>query len=176
MPEPLVHFIIPFFLLLVVGINIKRAALLSSLALLPDFDILFHIHRSFSHSIFFILLITIPVTVVIKKYYKEHFNDAIIATLVILSHLFMDSFDNYTPVLWPLFNESIRIVTELTINMNNVTDLNFNFNIDFKPIVFYQTKNMDAPIFSSMGFAVSVMLLAGMALKHILIKPPSSRP
>lgn len=176
MPEPLIHFIIPFFLLLIIGINIKRAALLSSLALLPDFDVLFHIHRSFSHSIFFVLLITVPAMIITKKFHKEHFNDSIIATLVILSHLFMDSFDNYTPVLWPLFNESIRIVTELTINMNNVTDLNFNFNIYFKPIVFYQTTNMDAPIFSSMGFAVSVLLLAGMVLKYLSIKPPSFRP
>ncbi|MDF2955088.1 MAG: hypothetical protein OD815_000704 [Candidatus Alkanophagales archaeon MCA70_species_2] len=47
MPEPLVHFIIPFFVLLSVGVKPKRAA---ALAILPDFDVFIHTHRTFSHS------------------------------------------------------------------------------------------------------------------------------
>ncbi|HEX59764.1 MAG TPA: hypothetical protein ENF26_06430, partial [Methanomicrobia archaeon] len=40
MPEPLVHFIIPFFVLVSVGVKPKRAAALAALAILPDFDVL----------------------------------------------------------------------------------------------------------------------------------------
>lgn len=176
MPEPLIHFIIPFFLLVTSGLGTKKAALISSLAVLPDFDVLFHIHRSFSHSIVFILLFAVPAVIVTKKFYKEQYGLSIIAVLVILSHPFMDAFTFYTPVFWPLFNKSIHIVTELTTNMNNVMDLNLKLNIYFEPIVFRQTTNMDAPIFSSIGVAVSLVLLAGMILKHYSLKPPSSRP
>lgn len=176
MPEPLIHFIIPFFLLATSGFGAKKAALISSLAILPDFDVLFHIHRSFSHSIVFILLFAVPAVIVTKKFYKEQYSLSIIAVLVILSHPFMDAFTFYTPVFWPLFNKSIYIVAELTTNMNNIMDLNFNFNVYFKPVVFYQTTNLDAPIFSSMGFAVSLVLLTGMVLKHLTLKPPSSPP
>jgi membrane-bound metal-dependent hydrolase YbcI (DUF457 family) len=174
MPEPLIHFIIPFFLLATSGIAIKKAALISSFAILPDLDVLFHIHRSFSHSIFFILLFTFPAIMIAKKFYLDRFRDTMIATLVILSHPFMDAFTFYTPVFWPFFNKSIYIVTELTTNMNNIMDLNFNFNVYFKPVVFYQTMNLNAPIFSSMGVAVSFVLLTGMVLKHLSLKPPAS--
>lgn len=176
MPEPLIHFIIPFFLLLTSGLNVKKAALFSTLAVLPDLDVLFHIHRSFSHSVIFILLLSIPAAMIIKKFYKEKFYDSIIATLVILSHPFMDAFTYYTPAFWPLFNKSIYIITELKTNMNDVLDFNLNMGIYFKPIVFYKTTSVDAPIFSSTGVAISLVLLIGLALKYYSIKPPSSRP
>lgn len=176
MPEPLIHFIIPFFLLIMFGLSMRKAILISLLAVMPDFDVLFHIHRSFSHSIFFILLFSLPAIIITKKFYKERYSDSIIATLVILSHPFMDTFTYYTPVFWPLFNKSVYIVAELKTNMNSVMDLNLNLNVYFKPVVFYQTINMDAPIFSSVGVAVSLVLLIGMVLKHYSVKKPSSPP
>lgn len=84
MPEPLIHFVIPFFLLMMFGLGIKKAALISLLAVLPDLDVLFHIHRSFSHSIIFILLFSLPAIIIAKRFYKERYCDSIIATLVIL--------------------------------------------------------------------------------------------
>ena len=97
MPEPLIHFIVPFSVLIMCGIGMKKAAFIASLAILPDLDVLFHIHRSFSHSIFFILLFCAPaITIVAAKHSKRTY-DAIIATLVILSHPFMDSFTYFTP-------------------------------------------------------------------------------
>lgn len=176
MPEPLIHFIIPFFLLAMSGLGAKKAALISSLAILPDLDVLFHIHRSFSHSIPIILLLTVPFIIVTKKFYIDRFNDSIIATLVILSHPFMDVFTYFTPIFWPLFNKSIYIVTELSTNMNNVMDLNLKLNVYFKPVIFYQTQDIDAPIFSSIGVAITLVLLIGIVLKYYSAKSPSLRP
>ncbi len=176
MPEPLIHFIIPFVLLMIFGIGIRKAALISSLAVMPDLDVLFHVHRSMSHSVFFILLFGIPAIIITKKFYIERFREAIMATLVVLSHLFMDLFDSYTPIFWPIFNKSVYIVSELKTNMNNVLDLNLKLHVYFKPIVFYQTPNIDVPIFSSTGVAISLVLLIGLVLKYYSIKPPLSRP
>jgi membrane-bound metal-dependent hydrolase YbcI (DUF457 family) len=176
MPEPLIHFIIPLFLLATSGIPMKKVVFISSLAILPDLDILFHIHRSFSHSIFFILLFAVPAIMIAKKFYLSRFRDTMIATLVILSHPFMDAFTYFTPVFWPLFNKSVYIITELATNMNNVTDLNLKFNVYFKPVIFYQTQDIDTPIFSSIGVAVTLVLLTGMVLKYYFVKPPSTPP
>jgi membrane-bound metal-dependent hydrolase YbcI (DUF457 family) len=176
MPEPLVHFIIPLILLVMFGFSIKKATFISSLAVLPDLDVLFHIHRSISHSIFFILMVSFPAILITKKYYKDKFNESIISALVILSHPFMDMFTDFTPVFWPLFNKSIHIVSELTTNMNDVLDLNLTLQVYFKPIAFYRTTNIDAPIFSSAGVGVSLVLLIGLILKHHSIKKASSRP
>lgn len=158
------------------GFNIKKATFISLLAVLPDLDVLFHIHRSMSHSIFVILMFSIPAILITKKFYKERLSDAIIATLVILSHPFMDAFTYYTPVFWPLFDKSIYIIAELTTNMNDVLDLNLKLQVNFEPIVFHQTTNIDAPIFSSAGVAVSLLILIGLVLKHLSIKKASSRP
>lgn len=177
MPEPLIHFIIPFILLVMFGFNMKKATFFSLFALLPDLDVLFHIHRSFSHSIFFLFLFAVPAIVLTSKFYKNYRGDVIIISLVILSHIFMDCFDNYTPVFWPLYNESILIVAELTTNMNNVMDLNFIFNVTVKPIAFYKTTNLDTAIFSSLGFAVSLIFVICIILKHYYsVKPPATQP
>lgn len=176
MPEPLIHFVIPFFLLVMSGFTIKKATFISLLAVLPDIDVLFHIHRSISHSIFFLLIFSFPAIIITRKYYKDRFNESIIATLVILSHPFLDAFTYFTPVFWPLFDKSFYIIAELTTNMNDVLDLNLKLQVNFEPIVFHQTTNIDTPIFSSAGVGVSLVLLIGLILKHLSIKKASSRP
>lgn len=40
MSEPLIHFIVPFSVLVMCGIWVKKSALLASFAILPDFDLL----------------------------------------------------------------------------------------------------------------------------------------
>ena len=170
MPEPLLHFVIPFFLMTMSGLAIKKATLFSLLAVLPDADVLFHVHRSMSHSIFFILAICIPVIIIAGKFYKEQFNDSIIATLSILSHPFMDLFTGQTPIFWPLFNKSIFVVTELTTNMDNILDMNMVLDLHLEPTIFYQTTDADAFVFTSLGVAVSMVLLAGLALKRFSIR------
>ncbi|VVB91792.1 LexA-binding, inner membrane-associated putative hydrolase [uncultured archaeon] len=170
MPEPLIHFIIPFFLLVMLGFNLRKAALISLLAVIPDLDVIFHVHRSISHSIIFILVVTVSIILILNYFNKKLRTEMMVAVLVILSHPFMDVFTGYTPILWPLFNKSVYIFTELTTNMNNVFDLNLIFKVNFDKIIFLQTTNSDAPIFTSQGVGISLVLLAGLAMKNISIK------
>ena len=167
MPEPLIHFIIPFSVLVMCGIGIKKSAFFASFAILPDLDVLFHVHRSFSHSMFFILLFCAPVIIITAARHSKRVYDATIVTLVILSHPVMDLFTYFTPIFWPLYNNSIYIVTELTTNMNNVSQLHLLFDIKLEPVVFYQTMDMDAPIFTSVGVATTVVILVGLGLKRM---------
>ena len=170
MPEPLIHFIIPLFLLIMLGISIKKSILLSSLTIIPDLDVIFGVHRSSSHSIIVILMASVA-TVLILNYLKIGKNsEYLLAILVLLSHPFMDMFGWYTPILWPVTDKSIYIFTELTTNMNNVLDLNLIFDIKFKETVFYKINGGDGPIFTSQGFGVSLVLLTGLMLKNISIR------
>ncbi len=170
MPEPLIHFIIPFFLLVMLGFSLRKAALISLLAVIPDLDVIFHVHRSISHSVFFILVVIVPVILILDYFNNKLRKEMTVAVLVILSHPFMDMFTGYTPVLWPLFDKSIYIFTELTTNMNNVFDLNLIFKVNLDKIIFLQTTNRDAPIFTSQGVGISLVLLAGFAMKNLSIK------
>ena len=164
------HFIVPFSILIMCGIGIKKSALFASFAILPDLDVLFHVHRSFSHSIFFILLLCAPAIIITAARHSKRTRDAIIATLVILSHPFMDLFTYFTPIFWPLYNKSIYIITEMTTNMDNVSQLHLLFDIKLEPVVFYHTVSMDAPIFTSQGAAVTLVILVGLVLRYFSLK------
>jgi membrane-bound metal-dependent hydrolase YbcI (DUF457 family) len=170
MPEPLLHFIIPLFLLIMLGFNLKKSIIISSLAIIPDLDVIFHVHRSISHSIIFILALTIPTFLILNYLNIGKKSEMMTAILVILSHPFMDLFTGYTPIFWPLFDKSIYIFTQLTTNMNNVLDLNLIFKVNFDKIMFLRTTDGDAPIFTSQGFGITLVLLIGFAMKSLSTK------
>ena len=170
MPEPLIHFIIPLFVLIILGFNLKKSILISSLAIVPDLDVIFHVHRSMSHSVFFILALTIPIVLILNYLKIGKKSEMMIAILVILSHPFMDMFTGSTPILWPLLDKSVYIFTELTTNMNNILDLNLIFKVNFEKVVFLQTIDSEGPIFTSPGFGMTLVLLVGLAMKILSTK------
>ncbi len=168
MPEPLIHFIIPLFLLIMLGLNLKKSILISSLATIPDLDVIFGIHRSFSHSVIFILILGIALIFVLN-YLKIGKNEKLLIMLVLLSHPFLDMFGGNTPIMWPIFDKSVYIFTELTTNLNNVSDLNLIFDIRLEKTVFYRVSG-DGPIFTGEGFGMTLVLLTGLLLRNISVK------
>jgi hypothetical protein len=58
--EPIVHFAVPFSALVSAGVKPKKAFFASLFSLLPDFDALFLVRRSFSHSLFVIMCAVFP--------------------------------------------------------------------------------------------------------------------
>ena len=166
MPEPLLHFIIPFIALLIYGLSLKKSVLLSSIAILPDFDVLFHVHRSITHSAVFLILICIPIIAFVKLKYPNYFHDSIIGSLVLLSHPILDVFHTYTPILYPLYNKSIYILCELVTDMNNISDLKFFFEIKIGEEGFgIISSSVDGVVFSSLGVGVSLIVLIGIIVK-----------
>ena len=170
MPEPLIHFIIPLFLLIMLGISLKKSVLISSLAIVPDLDVIFHVHRSISHSVIFILALSTIVILILNYLKIGNKSEKLLIMLVLLSHPFLDMFGGFTPILWPIFDKSIYIFTELTTNMNNVLDLNLIFKINFEKTVFYKITGGDGPIFTSQGFGIALVLLTGLAMRNLSVK------
>ena len=170
MPEPLIHFIIPLFLLIMLGLNLKKSALISSLAIIPDLDVIFGVHRSISHSVIFILVSGVIIILVLNYLKMGNNSEKLLTILVLLSHPFLDMFGGFTPILWPIFDKSIYIFTELTTNMNNVLDLNLIFKINFEKTVFYKITGGDGPIFTSQGFGIALVLLIGLAMKNLSVR------
>lgn len=169
-PEVLIHFIIPLFVLTILGFNLKKSMLISSLAVIPDLDVIFHVHRSVSHSVIFILAVTVPIVLILNYLEVGKKNELVIAILVILSHPFMDIFTGFTPILWPLFDRSVYILAQLTTNMNNILALNLIFKVNLDKVVFLQTTNSEGPIFTSQGFGMTLVLLIGLAMKYLSAK------
>ena len=156
--EPLLHFSIPFVASMLLEAKAKKALVLSMFALLPDLDVLFYVHRSFSHSALFILSIGgIAIALFWKTKYREY---ALLATVGSLSHVMLDLFTNYTPILWPLYNQSMWVVVESQVHMTSLPIPSLTASILTKPVFFKRFEASEASLFSSSGLAISAMLLA----------------
>ena len=166
MPELLLHFIVPFIILSFFGLSLKKSFILSSLAILPDFDVLFCIHRSITHSAIFLILICIPIIVFIKLKYPKYFTDSLVGSLVVLSHPILDVFHSYTPILYPLYKNSVFIVCKLVTDQSNIGDLRFFFEIKVAPTCFSLIlPNTDGVVFSSLGVGISLVIFVGIIAK-----------
>ncbi|MHC1580035.1 MAG: metal-dependent hydrolase [Candidatus Alkanophagales archaeon] len=174
MPEPLVHFIIPFFVLVSVGVKPRRAAALAALAVLPDFDVLVHTHRTFSHSFVVLLALCVPVVALLRKLRPERLRDAELAALCLLSHPFLDMFCYYTAVLWPLLDKSVWICAEALVNLSSL-HVSFQFDVKLLPTRL-EPPNADVPVITSTGVGVALLLLlAAVTLRSLRARRAGGR-
>jgi hypothetical protein len=158
MPEPALHFSV-IFAVSAPRLGVKRALLLSLLALLPDLDVLIHIHRSMSHSIILLILTWIPILLVSYLFKHRHLNTALLCLLAVLSHPILDCFQTYTPILYPAYDRSIWVSVNgwLLISPEGFTP-QAAVNVKDTPIAFKPFEFFDAPIFTSEGFLISLIL------------------
>ena len=102
MPELLIHLLLPAAALIIAGFDRKLVLIFCPIAILPDFDIFFGIHRSFMHSLFFlgaICAILLLYTIYYKPQWKTH---AIIISILLLSHPILDFFTAPVQLFWPI--------------------------------------------------------------------------
>lgn len=99
MPELLLHFSIVFAVSAPI-IGVRRALAAAFIALLPDIDALFHVHRFMTHSLVILSIIALAIILTSHKLGKK----AKLATasgLALLSHPMLDAFQAPTPLLYP---------------------------------------------------------------------------
>ena len=168
MPEPLIHFLIPFVVLGFCGVSLKKSLALSSLAILPDLDVLLHVHRSVTHSAVVLLLLLIPICLFIKVKYHHYFRDSLVGGLVVLSHPLLDVFGTYTPLLYPLYKNSIYVFCRLVTDMSELSSLDFFFEIKTAPTSFSPiAPNTEGVVFSGLGVTIGLVVLVGVVARWI---------
>ena len=99
MPDLLTHFAVAFALASPF-IGIGRAALAGVVALLPDLDALFHVHRSVTHSAVVLLALALPIAYLAHRLGVGRRTLAL-AIASLASHPVLDAFQTYTPILYP---------------------------------------------------------------------------
>jgi len=160
MPEPALHFSV-IFSISTPRLGVRRALLLSLLALLPDLDILLHIHRSMSHSIILLSLIWIPILLASYLFKRRYLCIALLCFLAVLSHPLIDCFQTYTPILYPAYDRSIWVNIDgwILVSPEGLTP-HASISVKDKPTVFEPFESIDAPLFTSEGFLISIILTA----------------
>ncbi len=158
MVEPLLHFALPFAALRAAGLDLRKTTFASLLALTPDLDVIFHVHRSLAHSAIVLAAVTIPLLVITRRNPTLR-TIVTLGALGILTHLTVDLFQYYTPLLWPLSNQSLWISGDLALHTQDSAFLSCSMTILKEPTSFDPFISLDQPILTAEGVGISVILL-----------------
>ena len=159
MPELLLHFAVPFALGVPV-LGVRRAIVVSMISLIPDLDVLFHLHRSPSHSVVLLLIPCLVAVGLVSRLKPRFLGLALAGSLALLGHPVMDVFSTYTPILYPLMLKSVYIDFQGRLTIGGSATPSSTAQVNTTPTVFEVFQRLDAPIFTSEGFIVSVLLVA----------------
>jgi hypothetical protein len=159
MPELALHFAVPFALTAPV-LGLRKATVVSFLALIPDLDVFFHVHRSPSHSVILLLVVSLAAVGLVSRLKPKFLGLALAGSLALLSHPLMDVFSTYTPILYPLMLTSVYVDFEGRLLIGGSATPSSSAQVNTTPTVFESFQRLDAPIFTSEGFIVSLLLVA----------------
>ena len=153
MPHPILHFALPFSVAITFGASLKKSVLLGFIAVLPDFDVLFGVHPSLTHSVF-VLPLALAVALTLKPMRsRKNFG---LSSFSLLSHPTLDLFVNFNPILWPLLNRTIFIELSLTP---------FNAELLSSPVLFPKYSLTHIPLPPAWQLVVATVLIStGIAL------------
>jgi len=159
MPELALHFSV-VFALTAPRLGVKRALLLSFMALIPDLDVLMYVHRSMSHSILILVFAYTLVLLAVRRFKPRCFSLALLGLLALLSHPVMDCFQTYTPIFYPLLDRSVWLSVDGGVQVSPVgLKPQVSAGVKDAPTVFKRFTVMDAPVFMGEGFLISLLLI-----------------
>lgn len=156
--EALLHFTLIFSSLYILGFSTKKAFIASIFAPLADLDVLFGIHRWFLHSILIILAVGIPLVLVLRRTRLRRV--APLALFAAASHPLIDAFCGYTPLLWPISEQSLWVKVGATLTAGNSFSIDPYLNILIRPTDFSKFVTLEGPIFTGNGLIISALLIA----------------
>jgi len=76
--------------------------------LFPDLDVLFHIHRSFSHTL--VIPVVLALAGLLLSRHRRGRYGLLAFSFGWLLHVLLDLFTGYTPLLWPIWTEDVQLV------------------------------------------------------------------
>jgi len=159
--DPLMHVLLPLLFLLALRIDTKKAILLAPLAILPDFDAAFNLHRAVFHS--FIPVVILPVCLIL--YSKTKRPEWLLASMLVLfylaSHVVLDL--GGVAFAWPFTTDMLYFDPEVTFNMQGGINFGFHLQYGVKPYVEMTTTDF----LSETGFA---MIFLGMLVVAVFRK------
>ncbi len=176
MSELLLHLVIPFAVVSYFR-GWKIALLASAAALLPDLDALLFVHRSMTHSIVVVGLASAILLISIRFLNRAYLGLGFSVVSGLVSHLALDLFTAYTPILWPVVQDSFKLSFAGSVRISSVPSLSFSAGVRSASTTFYVFDALDGPIFTSEGLVVASILFFGAILSHIrrsMIRSPLS--
>lgn len=159
MVEPLLHFAAPFVSLRAIGLDVRKTLVASVIALTPDLDVYFRVHRSQSHSVVVLALVLLPLLVLTRKRRTAR-TILLLGAFGVLTHLVLDLFQSYTPLLWPFVSESLWITATVNLHVGGALTLTWSTELMTSQEPIESFLSFDEPILTAPGLGISLVLLA----------------
>jgi hypothetical protein len=146
--DPLMHLLLPILFLLALRIDTKKVLLFAPLAILPDFDAAFNLHRAVFHS--FIPVVILPVGLILYSRVKrpDWMLSALLVFFYLASHVVLDL--GGVAFAWPFTTDMLYFDPEVTFNMQGGINFVFHLHYGVKPYVEMTTTDF----LSETGFAM----------------------
>ncbi len=152
--DPVMHLLLPLLLLLALRIDTRKALLFAPLAILPDFDAVFGLHRAVFHS--FIPVLVIPFTLIMYSKYKRP--EWMLASLLVLfymaSHVVLDL--GGVAFLWPFTKDMFYMDPELRFNLQGGINFEWHFQAGF--MKYKEMGDTDFIASSTFGFLILIVV------------------
>ena len=149
----------------VAGIKLRKAFFLACFSVLPDLDVLFGVHRSVSHSVIVWFLVLAPVFMYFWRFEQDHLMGVVLVFFSGSLHCIFDTFYSFTPLLWPLVSNSLKIDFSVFVHVSNRISLEPFIGVQTYATDFEYFSGFDATLFTSESFVVSLALLAPVVLQ-----------
>ena len=146
--DPLMHLLLPLLFLLAIRVDQKKALLLAPLAILPDFDALFGLHRALGHSFVPILIIPMGILLYSRYFRPEWVSYAFIAQFYLASHIVLDL--GGVAFLCPLVDQQFYFESEVTFTADGGFSIGFGLDCGMRELADMGTTSL----LSDMGFAM----------------------
>jgi membrane-bound metal-dependent hydrolase YbcI (DUF457 family) len=125
--DPFQHLLLPLLFLLAVRMEYRKAIVFAPLAVLPDFDALFGLHRALGHS--FVPILIVPMAIILYARFRrpEWLLAALIVQFYLASHVILDM--GGVAFLWPVMPEQFYFEPAITFTADG--GFNLGFSLDY---------------------------------------------
>ena len=173
MPDLLTHFAVPFALSAPL-LGMRRGLLVATIALLPDLDALFYIHRSLTHSLIILAAVSIPPTLLLSLRKTELRWLMAALVLGLFSHVALDALQTYTPLLYPLMRESVLIQIRGGVLFGSSISPYVDTRVETVPTKFEAFVEFDGPLLTNETLLMNVALILAPILMYLRRKTGKS--
>ncbi len=146
--DPVLHLALPLLFLLALRVDARKAVLLAPLAVFPDFDAVFDLHRAAFHNFIFTLILPLGLIAYSKWKRPEWLTWALVAQFYLASHIVLDLAG--VSFLWPIVKDQIYFDPEITFNLQG--GVNFAFHLKYGLMPYRPMGTTD--FLSEAGFAL----------------------
>jgi hypothetical protein len=159
--DPLLHLLLPVLFLLALRIDTRKVLMLAPLAIFPDFDAVFGLHRAVFHS--FIPILVLPLSFIIFSKLKrpEWMLSAMLVQFYLASHIVLDL--GGVAFLWPFLKDQLFFDPVINFNLQGGVNFMIHFDYGWRPYVPMATTDF----LSETGFA---MIFLGMLVGIVFRK------